>query len=201
MNEWSKLLSAAIIFAAVSAVHAQQQGGGGGGQDNMGPGGGGPGGGGPGDPGGGPGGPGGGPDGGPPDPQQMQADMDRRVKALLGTTDDAWATLQPLIDKVQTLEHDSDTGPLMHGPPRPDDGNGDGPGDGPPQSASEKAITDLKKVLSDKSSTDEQITTAMKAAEDAEQKGKDDLAAARKELKAAVNLRQQAVLVALGILD
>ena len=45
------------------------------------------------------------------------------------------------------------------------------------------------------------IETAMKAVQDAEKKTKEELADAQKQLKAAVNMRQQAVLVALGILN
>jgi hypothetical protein len=239
MKKLLKVLSAMTILAAVSTAHAQQMGGPGGGQDNGGPGG------------GMQGGPGGGPDGGPPDPQEMMARMDRRIKAAMGVSDDTWATVQPLVDKVQQLEHETDMGPLMHGrpqrPPQDDNGGGGpggggpggqdnaglggggpggggpggggpggqdnggpgggGPGGGPdamddhPQSPVESAISDLKKVLRDKSASDEKIESAMKAVEDAELKAKDDLEAARKELKAAVNLRQQAVLVALGILN
>ena len=191
MKNWMKFFSAAIVLAAVSALHAQQ-----------GPPGGGPGGGGP----GGPGGPGGGPDGdgGPPDPRQMQARMDQRIKQNLSVSDDAWAKLQPLIDKVQELEHSADTHHLMFAPPRPDDDGDNGPDDHQdehPQSAVESAISKLKKVLSDKTATDDKVEVATKEVEDAEKKAADDLAAARKELKAAVSARQVAVLVAMGVLD
>jgi hypothetical protein len=174
MRPYLKLLSVAFLLTAASAVHAQQG------------------------PGGGPGGP----DGGPPDPEEMRQMMDQRIKQAMNPTDDEWTKLQPLIDKVEELEHQSDTGPRMHGPPHPeDDQNGDNPDGDHPQSPVESAISKLKKVLSDQASTDDQIATATKAVEDAEKKVKDDLAAARKELKAIVNLRQQAVLVALGVLD
>ncbi len=191
MRKFLMVSSLSFLLSAVSAAHAQQQGG---------PGGGGPGGGGP-----GMGGPGG-PDGGPPDPEQMRAMMDTRIKKAMSVSDDAWATLQPLIDKVEDLEHQSDTGPMMHGPPHPDDDGDDhdGPGgddDDHPHSPVETAISNLKKVLADKSSTDDAVQTAMTAVEDAEKKVKEQLVAARKELKAAVTLRQQATLVALGVLD
>ena len=132
--------------------------------------------------------------------------MDRRIQQNLNLSDDAWAKLQPLVDKVQELEHAADTHHLMHGgPPLPDgDGNGGGPPDDQddhPRSAVESAISDLKKILSDKNSTDDKIEAATKAVEDAEKKAADDLVAARKALKAAVNTRQTAVLVAMGVLD
>ncbi len=194
MHRYLRFLSAMFLLAAASAVHAQQQPGGGPGDNGGIPGrtgrrtrrrtGGGP----------------GGPDGGPPDPEQMRNMMDRRVKKAMQVTDDVWSTLKPLIDNVQELEHQSDTGPLMHGPPHPDDQDGDNQDDRP-RSPIESAISNLKKVLTDDASTDDQVTQAMQAVENAEEKVKDDLQAARKELKAAVNLRQQAVLVALGILD
>jgi hypothetical protein len=196
MKTWAKALSALLILGAVTTVHAQQGPGGGGpggGQDNGGPGGGGPGGGGGGFGGGGP--------GGPPDPAEMRARMDERLKTALGTTDDAWATLQPLLDKVQELEHETDTGPLQHGRPHRPDDDGNDQQDQPAQSPIEVSIAALKKVLSDKASTDPQIETAMKAVEDAEKKTKDDLADAQKQLKAATSMRQQAVLVAVGILN
>jgi hypothetical protein len=183
-----------FLLAAVSAVHAQQ--GPGGGQ------GGGPGGGPGGGFGGGPGGGPGGPDGGPPDPEEMRQMQDQRIKQALNVSDDTWSTLQPLIDKVEELEHQSDSGPLMHGPPHPDDDqDGDNQDDNRNQSPVESAISKLKKVLSDKSSTDDQIAAATKVVEDAEKKVADDLDVARKQLKAATNLREQAVLVALGVLN
>jgi peptidoglycan hydrolase CwlO-like protein len=188
MRFCAKILSLSLLLASVSMVHAQQQGGPPGGDPNGGPGG----------PGGGPGG--GGPDGGPPDPEKMRAMTDKNIKSAMQATDDAWAKLQPLIDKVEDLEHQLDSGPRMHGPPHPED-DGDGPDDDHPQSAIESAITQLKHVLSNKTSTDDQIETATKAVQDAEKKAKDDLAAAQTELKAALNTRQTAVLVAFGVLN
>ena len=186
MQTWTKLLSAMVILTAVSVTNAQQGG-----------------------PGGGPGGPGGGGPGGmgghggPPDPEEMRAMMDRHIQHNLNLPDDAWAKLQPLVDKVQELAHETDTGPRMHGPPHPqDDGNGPPDDDADhPKSAVESAVSDLKKVLTDQSSTDEKITAATKAVEDAEKKAAADLTEARKALKAALNIRQTAVLVAMGVLD
>jgi Spy/CpxP family protein refolding chaperone len=192
MRIWTQLFLAAVILGAVSSAHAQQDPGGAPGGAAGGP--------------GGPdhGGPGGnGPDGGPPDPREMQAMMDKRIQQNLQLTDDAWAKIQPLVDKVEQLAHEADTQHIMHhGPPRPDeDGMGPDDNDEHPKSAIETAITNLQKVLSDKSSTDNKIEAATKAAEDAEKKAADDLATARKALKAALNSRQTAVLVAMGVLD
>ncbi len=128
--------------------------------------------------------------------------MDHRIQENLQLSEDAWAKIQPLVDKVEELEHQADTGPLMHGPPHPDDdGNGPPDDDDRPKSPVETAITALKKVLSDKNATDEQITAATKVVEDAEKKVADDLTDARKALKAALNTRQTAVLVAMGVLN
>lgn len=181
MRGYAKALSVFFLLAAAAGAKAQQQ---------MGP-----------------GGPPGGPDGGPPDPQQMQQMMEDHIKQNLAITDDAWTTLQPMVDKVLKLAHDTDTGPMMHGHPHHDDqDNGDGQGppdadDEHPHSAVETATTALKKVLADKSASDDKIQTAMKAVQDAEKKAKDDLDQARKSLRAAVNIRQQAVLVAMGVLN
>ena len=195
MNKWTRLLSASFLLMTVSATYAQQQGGP--------PGGGGGAGGPPGGGFGGPGGPGGPDHDGPPDPQQMQAMMDKRIQQNLDLSDDAWAKLQPLVDKVQELAHQNDTGPRMHGRPHRDDDDNAGPDqqDDRPKTSVESAIADLKKVLSDKSSTDEKVQAATKVVEDAEKKSADDLADARKALKAAVNTRQLAVLVAMGVLN
>jgi hypothetical protein len=126
--------------------------------------------------------------------------MDQRIKQAMNVSDDAWAKLQPLIDKVTELEHQTDTGPHMFGPPHPDDDdmNND---DNHPQNPVESAMSKLKKVLADKGSSDATIAAATKVVEDAEKKAQDDLAAARADLKAAADLRQQAVLVALGVLN
>jgi hypothetical protein len=188
MRKIVKLFSALCILTAVASVHAQQQGGP---PNDPGAFGGGPG--------GGPGGPGG-PDDGPPDPQRMQQMIDQRIKQAMNPTDDAWTKLQPLIDKVTELEHQTDTGPRMFGPPHRDDDdmNND---DNHPQNPVESALSKLKKVLSDKGSSDATIAAATKVVEDAEKKAQDDLATARADLKAAADLRQQAVLVAMGVLN
>ncbi|MGN6369495.1 MAG: hypothetical protein ACTHN5_14655 [Phycisphaerae bacterium] len=169
----------------------------------------------------GPGGPGG--PGGPPDFAQMRQQMEDRMKEQLNVNDDQWDSLQPKIQKVQQLKRELRVGGGPGGP----GGFGRGPGGpgrqgnqggannttnpggrrggfGPPgmdaNSPVQQALSSLREAIRNNASEDTvqaKLATYRKAIADA----KAQLETAQKELTAATNAHQQAVLVSMNILD
>lgn len=174
-------------------------------------------------PGPGPGGPG----GGPPDFAQMRQQMMDRLEDQMGATDDEWKAIQPLVEQVQQLQRQTGGrgGPGMFGPggPRPGgpggpggdpggpQGQGGGPGGppnfgpgggpgGPPSEVQQKQA-DLRETLQSQDASPDQIKAKLAALRDARAKAKANLAKAQDDLKQILSVRQEAVLVAFGILE
>lgn len=138
------------------------------------------------------------------DPNQMRARMEQfrqraaeRMKERLGVKDEEWKVLQPRIEKVQQLQRQARGG--MGGRfrrRRPD------PGDAArEQSEVEKKTEALTSLLDDEASGAPAIKAALGALRKARQKVQQELAAARKELRGVVTVRQEARMVLMGILD
>lgn len=151
-------------------------------------------------PGGGRGGPGrGAPGGGNFDPAAMrQAQLDR-IKTQLGATDEEWKALSPKVEKVLQAQRDARAGGRSFG------GRG-GAGGQPapttqPQSPVAAANDALNKVLENKDASAEQIKTALTALREAKAKAKAELEKAQKDLRELLTVRQEALLVADGMLD
>jgi DNA repair exonuclease SbcCD ATPase subunit len=140
--------------------------------------------------GGGPGGPG----GGPPDFSQMRQRMEEEMKQDMGVTDDQWKELQPKIEKVETLRRSIDG----HGGPP----GGHGPGDNDDQESPLEAAThDLEDVLDKDDPKADEIKEKVEAVRKARAAAKTELEKARKELAEGLNAREEAVLVARGMID
>ena len=153
------------------------------------------------------------------DPAQMRQRMDQQMKDSLGVTDDEWKALQPKLEKVQTLSRQGMGGGMMGmGARGGRGGRGPGaPGAAPatpgaetpaagaaparPESEVQKAAAALQKVLDNKEAKPEDIKTALAALRDARAKAKTELDQAKKELREILTARQEAVLVARGILE
>lgn len=138
-----------------------------------------------------PGGPGG-PGGGNFNPEQMQEMMLQRIQQELGTTDAEWETLAPLVENVLQLQHAT----RMVGPGGPRGGRGPR---GPEALSTE--VDALRTVLDSDTTTDAQITAALKDLRSTRAAEEQKLLKAREDLRAMVTLRQEAKLVLLGLLD
>jgi hypothetical protein len=153
------------------------------------------------------------------DPAQMRQQMNDRMKTAMGATDDEWKVLQPKIEAVQTAQRDSRGGGMGmmggRGGARGGRGGaaaaggaaagGDAPAAAPaatarPQSEAAKAGDALRKVLDNKEAKPEEIKAALQAFRDARTAGEAKLAAAQKELKDIVTVKQEAYLVVSGML-
>lgn len=142
----------------------------------------------------------------------FQARMLEMAKTQLNATDAEWAKIEPPLKKVMTLSNQVNARGMGMGMGMGMTGRGNRPGgqgqgqapDQQPareQSEVQKASAALSEALQNESSTAEDITaklTALRAAKDAAQK---ELAAAQAELKKVVNVRQEARLVLMGMLN
>lgn len=153
-----------------------------------------------------------------------------RLKTDLGATDEEWQVLQPRIQAVMELRAKTmpPTGPGMgflggrgpEGPGRPGEMRGPARREGPDGMRPERGREDrprlglgggvlqpmpeaiaLQKAIDDKSTSDENLEKALKAYRNAQKTNEAELAKARNELRDIVTVRQEAVLVARGILD
>ena len=133
--------------------------------------------------------------------------MNDRLKTSLKVKDDEWAVLKPLIEKVQTAQREAGAGRSFGG--FGGRGGGGPRGDAPATGAAPIADTRpgaaegtaLRTALESETTTPEDLKAKLAAVRAVRKKGTADLAAAREELKKVVTVRQEAVLVSMGLLD
>jgi hypothetical protein len=186
MKSWKILLLTLVIGALSGAAFAQGGGGGGGGGGRGGRG-------------GGAGGP-----GGNFDPAQMMAMRLGQIQQALGASDDEWTALSPAVQKVLTVQQNTNAGRGGMGGPGgrggPGGPGGGGPGAAAPQNAVAQAMADLRAVLQDSAATADAVAAKLAALRTARAKADSDLVAAEKTLKELLTLRQEAILVTQNVL-
>ncbi len=151
------------------------------------------------------------------DPAQMRQRMMERMKEQLGADDQAWKVMEPRLTKVMELNRQANAGGrgMMFGfggrggrggPGGP--GGDQGPqadrrGRGPQgeQTALDKAMAQLRTTLENQSATPEEIKTQLTAVRQAREKAKQELAVAQQDLKKILTVRQEAMLVEMGMLE
>ena len=130
-------------------------------------------------------------------PEEFRARMAERLKTSMKVTDDEWAVLQPLIEKVITKQRESMAG-RFGGFGGFGGRGGGGPGGDRAGSAESQALRD---ALDKDGTSAEDIKAKLNAVRESRKKATVELAAAREELKKVVSVRQEAVLFSMGILD
>jgi hypothetical protein len=143
------------------------------------------------------------------DPAQMRQQMNDRMKELLGASDDEWKVLQPQIEKVQTLQraatsragfsllfNNSNNGGGRGGRGR----GGQQPDNTPPSAVAEKS-KELTAAIENKDTKPEEYKAKLAAYREARNQARADLGKAQESLREVVTVRQEAVLVELGLLD
>ena len=129
------------------------------------------------------------------DPAQMLNRMLQHHQMALGSSDEEWATLEPLVKKVLELR----PGPSMGGFGERQGGPGRGRG-GPAASANPEAEA-LQAALDSTESTDADIEAKLQALRDARKAKAAELQAAQDALAAAAGARAEARLVLMGTLQ
>ena len=125
--------------------------------------------------------------------------MESMLKESLKASDDEWTVLQPLIEKVQTKQRDEMAsrfagmvGNLFGG--RGPGGPGGDRG-GTPESQA------LRTALENTSVSPEDLKTKLVALRESRKKAAAEMEAAREDLRKVVSVRQEAVLVSMGVLE
>jgi hypothetical protein len=139
----------------------------------------------------------------------MQQRFNDRIKDLLGVTDEEWNAISPSIDRVRTLQRDVSSmggmGRMMFGSGGPG-GPGGPPGASPdnqnqtPSDVQQK-LSDLVNLLQNKDAATDDVKAKVAALRDARTAAQADLAKAQDTLRSLLTVRQEAVLVAMGILN
>lgn len=136
------------------------------------------------------------------DPAQFRQRMMDNLKEQLGTSDDEFAALQPKIEKVMQAERDVNAGRMrMFRGRRGGNNNQADQANRQPTSPVETAAKALQETLDNKDAKPDDIKAKLDALRDAKNKAKEELASAQKDLKDVLTLRQEAVLVEMGLLD
>ena len=147
------------------------------------------------------------------DPAQMRQQRNDRMKVLLGATDEEWKLLQPQIEKVQNLQRAAtprNGRSLLFSDGNGDNGNGGRGGrgfrggqqpDNTPPSAVEEKSKELTAAIQNKDTKPEEYKAKLAAFREARNQAKADLTKAQESLREVVTVRQEAVLVELGLLD
>jgi len=135
--------------------------------------------------------------------EQFRQRMNERLKENLKVSDEEWAVIQPLIEKVQVKQREAGASRFGGGRPRggPDGGSpGQGSGNRPERAGSEQAQA-LRTALDDANSTPEDLKAKLAALRESRKKAQAELEQTREELRKVLTLRQEASLVLIGILE
>ena len=133
------------------------------------------------------------------DPAQMRQMMEQRTREQLGATEAEWKTLGPRVMKVEQLNRElSGSRGMSFGGGRR---GGEESGQQAQASALEKASQALRTTLRNESASPDEIKKQLTALRTAREAAKKDLATAQAELRKSVNVRQEAQLVLMGLLD
>jgi len=143
--------------------------------------------------------------------------MAERLKTSMKVSDEEWAVLQPLIEKVNTKRMEAGGrggfgGPGGPGGPGGDRRGGDRPPGGAPSGGGTPGAGDqnrggspesqaLRTALESESTPVEDLKAKLNAVREVRKKAAAEIEAARAELQKVVNVRQEAVLVAMGVLE
>lgn len=142
--------------------------------------------------------------GGPFDREAMQQRMAEMMRERLGASQEEWAVLGPRVQKVMALRQQTmmrggfgDFGNRRGGPRDRGDAQRD-QADQPPVATTSAR---LRELLDDESTDAAAIKAAMQALRDARFKAQQELTAAQTQLRELLSLRQEATLLAMGMLD
>ena len=129
--------------------------------------------------------------------EQFRQRMNEFLKTSLKVSDEEWAVIAPLLEKVQSKQREA-SGPRMgfFGGRR---GGADHPR--PPGAPASPDADALKAALDNEATSPADIKTKLEALREARKKAAAELAQAREDLRKVLTQRQEATLVLAGILE
>jgi hypothetical protein len=139
----------------------------------------------------------------------MQMAFLKDLQEPLGASDDEFAVIRPLLEKVVDAMRESDGGaarfrrfPGFGGPPGQQNNNTqNGAQNTPALSPVDQATQDLQAAVDDPNINSDVIKTRLDTLRQVKSKASQDLTVARDALRAVLTVRQEAVLVDRGVLD
>lgn len=126
---------------------------------------------------------------------QFMQRMLERTKEGMGVTDDEWKVIQPRLEKVQTLLMQTRMGGMMRG------GRGGDAQEAQPQNDVAKAAQELRTAVENADTAPSILKDKVEALRKARAKANEELAAAQKNLRELLSVRQEAYLIMAGMLD
>jgi hypothetical protein len=134
--------------------------------------------------------------------QQILERRDAGIKTALKASDDEWAVIQPLLDKEEQAQFAFMTTANFGfgGGGRRGGANGGGAGAGSMFQGSPD-VQALNDAVQSGTTSNDDLKAKMAAVRAARKKTEDDLATARENLQKVLTLRQEAVLLSMGVLD
>lgn len=140
---------------------------------------------------------------------ELRKRMSDGIKNSLKATDEEWAVIEPLMEKVTSKQRDTMMGRFSgmmggfrggrDGGPGGRDG-GSAPSDRPERPGAKESDA-LRTALSSDNTTPEELKNKLAAVRESRKKAAAELAQAREELRKVLTVRQEAVLVSMGILE
>lgn len=140
------------------------------------------------------------------DPEQMRQRYMDRIKEDLGLEEDAWKVIEPRLAKVvemTTAERMSGMTSMFgrRGGGRGGRGGEGGGAPAAPETDTGKAMSALQTTLDNKEASPEEIKAKLTALRQAREKAKAELNQAQESVRELVTVRQEAQLVAMGLLE
>lgn len=129
--------------------------------------------------------------------EQFRQRMNEFLKTSLKVSDEEWAIIQPLLEKVQTKQRDTLVNRFGFLGGR----RGGGDRQRPPGRSSVPEVDALKVVLENEATSPADIKLKLEALRESRKKAVADLEQAREELRKVLTQRQEATLVLAGILE
>jgi len=135
------------------------------------------------------------------DSGQMQSMIIQRLKELMGATDEEWTVIGPKVLTVYTLVSSQSRGiqtrSLMGNSSQ---GRG-GAGSQSSSATSDKTLEELQTLLSSEDTTTTQLKNKISEVRKAKEESRQKLAKAQKDLRELLSLKQEAVLISIGLLE
>jgi len=136
----------------------------------------------------------------------MQMAFLKDLQEPLGASDDEFAVIQPLLEKVVDAMREANGGAARFrgfggGPGQRNNNSQNGAANNQPPSPVDQATQDLQAAIDDPNMNSDVIKTRLDTLRQAKSKASQDLTVARGALRAVLTVRQEAVLVDRGILD
>lgn len=132
------------------------------------------------------------------DPAAMQERMSQMMKERMGATDEEWTVIRPRLEEVMTLSRNAGGMQGMFGRGRGDRG---GQSAQTPTDPVQAAVDDLQKTLDKEAPTAAEIKAKLAALRGAREKNKQQLVIAQQKLKEVLTVKQEAILVMMGMLE